>query len=193
MPLAAGRRRASLQPHRSPSCIMRLLLLSLLACSALALPVAAQTQLTMNDLMAVPVKVRGADCALFPAAALFDTLDLRVSQVNPFRFTPTRQQVEATENQLAVGGIRAIRTPLSPPDSANLAYIQTHLPDYKRQYFGFYNEKHQACIFIQLFEGGRPDWLYHHLVFLDGGASIWEVCYNLDTQQFYFFGYHSEA
>jgi len=172
---------------------MRLLLLSLLASSALALPAAAQTQLSMNDLMAVPVKVRGADCALFPAAALFDTLYLRVSQVKPSRFTPARQQVEATENQLAIEGIRAIRTPLSPPDSVNLAYIQTHLPGYKRQYFGFYNKKHQACLFIQLFESDNPDWLYHHLVFLDGGPSVWEVCYNLDTQQFYFFGYHSEA
>jgi hypothetical protein len=143
--------------------------------------------------MATSVKVQGAACALFPAVAPFDTIGLRGAKSTPYRFTPTRQQAEAAENQLRAGGIYAIRAPLSPPDSLNLAYIQKHLPDYKRQYFGFYNAQHQPCLFIQLFENETADWLYHHLLVLDGGASVWEVCYNLDTRQFYFFGYHSEA
>jgi len=133
----------------------------------------------------------GADCALFPAAAQLDTLGLHGATVEPYRFTPTRHQVEMAEQQLEAEGISAIRQPLTPADSANLAYIQAHLPVYKRQYFGFYNAQHQPCLFIQLFESDHPgDWLHHWLLILDGGPSVWEVYYNLDTRRFYGLGYH---
>lgn len=169
------------------------LLFSLLTGSLLALPAAAQLQPTMNDLMATPLKVRGVDCALFPAIAQFDTTGLRRAKSPPYRFTPTHQQVEAAESQLNTEGIYAIRAPYTPYDSVNLAYIQKNLLAYRRQYFGFYNAQHQACLFIQLFEDDNTDWLYRHLLFLDGGSSVWEVCYNLDTRRFYSLGYHSQG
>jgi hypothetical protein len=166
-------------------------LLAFLVFSLLQQPAVAQDALTLQDLMATRVQLPRADCALFPAAAQLDTLGLHKAAVEPSRFTPTRQQVEMVEQQLEAAGISAIRQPLTPPDSANLAYIQAHLPVYKRQYFGFYNAQHQPCLFIQLFEGDNlGDWLHHWLLILDGGPSVWEVYYNLDTRRFYGLGYH---
>jgi hypothetical protein len=173
---------------------MRFSLLVLLMSGFFAQPVAAQVALTLKDMMATRVQLPRADCALFPAVARLDTPGLHEAVIKPCRFTPTRHQVEMTEERLYAGGISAIRSPLTPLDSANLAYIQTHLPTYKRQYFGFYNVQHQPCLFIQLFESDYPsDWLYHQLLILDGGPSVWEVYYNLDTRQFYGLGYHSQG
>lgn len=170
---------------------MRALLIGLLASILLGLPATAQIQPTMHDLMATAIKVQGADCALFPAVARLDTLDI----LEPItgRFAPVRQQVEAAETQLHEKGIEAIRCPVNEYDAANLDYIQKHLGGYKRQYFGFINSQGQVCLFIQFFESDNSDWLFQHLIFLDGGPSVWETCYNLDTKQFYGIGYHSQG
>lgn len=170
---------------------MRALLIVLLASTLLVLPATAQTQPTMHDLMATAIKVQGADCALFPAVARLDTLD--ISEPITGRFAPVRQQVEAAETQLREKGVEAIRRPFNEYDAASLQYIQKNLSAYKRQYFGFFNAQHQACLFVQFFENDYSDWLYQHLLIMDGGTSVWETWYNLDTQQFYGISYHSQG
>jgi len=180
---------------------MRLLFLSLLASSLLPLPAAGQNQLTMNDLMATPAKVRGVDCALFPAAALLDTIELHQSRVKPSRFTPSSQQIEMAERQFAEKGLAAIAKPTILTDSvlifirsnATLSYINSHLPVYKRQYYGFYNAAYQPCLYINFLEEPKADWLYRHILVLDGGAAFWRISYNLSTQQFYGFAVNGEA
>jgi hypothetical protein len=163
---------------------MRLLLLSLLACSALALPVAAQAQLMMNDLLAVPVKVRGADCALFPAAA-----SMRPYVQNNLvkgRFTPTSQQVSDAEHLLPVLKSNYLQSD-SSVNYANLNYVQGHLPKYKRQYFGFYNKQRQPCLFINFLGYAHSQWLNRLTYVDDGGNLFWRIRYNLTTHQFYSF------
>ena len=180
---------------------MRLFFFSLLASILLSLPAAGQNQLTINDLMATSAKVRGVDCALFPAAALLDTIELHQSRVEPSRFTPNSQQIEIAERLFAEKGLAAIAKPSVPTDSvlifirsnATLSYINSHLPVYKRQYYGFYNAARQPCLYINLLEEPTADWLYRQIVVLDGGAAFWRISYNLITQQFYGFAVNGEA
>ncbi|RZJ86349.1 MAG: hypothetical protein EOO60_13540 [Hymenobacter sp.] len=178
---------------------MRLFIL--LASILLGLPATAQTQLTMNDLMATPIRIRGVDCALFPAAALLDTSELHTARVEPRRFKLTPQQIEIVEKQFAEKGLAAIARSTFPEDSililirsnAALSHINNHLAVYRRQYYGFYNTLHQPCLYINFLEEPVSGWLYNHIMVMDGGAAFWRISYNIVTHQFYGFSLNGEA
>lgn len=75
---------------------MRSFLTVLLLGHAFLAPTNAQKRPVPKDTIATRVRLPGADCALFPAAASF-TRYLEYTLLNTGRFTPTRQQVAMTE------------------------------------------------------------------------------------------------
>jgi hypothetical protein len=162
---------------------MRLLLLSLLASSGLALPAAAQTLPASKDTVATHYQLPGADCALFPAAA---EITYRIGGGFPVtgRFKPTRNQVRKVEHALPdVDLAKFLRQQPASMQQYYAAYpgiIKANLSKYQRQYYGFYNVQHQPCLYLNFFyEPGVerssqpiPYWLRAPIEMNDGGQPI---------------------
>lgn len=181
---------------------MRLVNLTALFISILSCPAAARVFPAPYDTIATRHTVRGADCALFPAAARWPGWVAPIAQGQ--RFTPTRTQVRATEQALAEVRLLAINPGRKTgTDSAYARQISQRLGQYHRQYFGFYNQHRQPCLYLNLlldtaFDGSDsglhppaagyvPHWLRAPQQLADGGWQFWSVYYNLATRQF--FGY----
>lgn len=149
----------------------------------------------------------GADCALFPAGNfIYDTTGKNsiVGDSVTGRFTPTKQQVDSVENLLPTvlqamvsssgfrGKERYYKKHIRP--------LPTSLKNYRRQYFGFYNSRHQSCLYVNFFNPDSPyikafsfDWLLKRVLITDAGfmlddsPNLWQVSFNLTTQQLYNF------
>lgn len=179
---------------------MRLLLLSLLASSALALPVAAQVPPAPRDTIATRYQLPEADCALFPAAASMGTWNDE-HLLKSGRFTPTHEQVATTEKALLAVRLQDVyEHRISGYYADYPAIIKNHLPEYNRQYYGFYNAQHQACLYINFFPGRyeQPSdnnalWLRWPVNVYDGGSGFWRIYYNLITHKFFNFSHNLEG
>jgi hypothetical protein len=167
---------------------MRLLLLSLLAGSALALPVAAQVHRYPVPAFMQPqhYQLPKADCAIFPAAAALDVAALG----SPGRFTPTTQQVDSVEYALATVDLNRVNAePELPGYEAYPQLIKKKLPQYRRQYFGFYNSLNHSCLHITFIKADLADafWLQWREKVFDAGPDYWTVCYDASAKVFYTF------
>ncbi|SET75006.1 hypothetical protein [Hymenobacter actinosclerus] len=182
--------------RRSLWLLLRLLLLVRLP----ALPVAAQQLPPPPDTIAVPYRLRQADCALFPAAATLPP-ELAKLAPSPGRFTPTRRDVRTAEKALRRVSLARVNAQLQPAYYAQYpALIQQHLADYRRQYFGFVNPEGHRCLFLNLFIeqreevlGSVPFWLRQAVWTYDGGSAYWSICYDLTTHSFYDFRHNDEG
>jgi hypothetical protein len=136
------------------------------------------------------VQVRGADCALFPAAAELPFHQNALVALPLKRFTPTVQQVATAEQKLAT---------LFPSAYAANTYcaepLKQSAPAYKRQYYGFYNAKNQPCFYIRFFFSTPADYSTNMATWLQKpvkasakpGSDAWDMSYNLSAGEFYDF------
>jgi hypothetical protein len=138
------------------------------------------------------VQVRGADCALFPAGAECHYL-LKTA------FTPTLLQAEEAERALATATLSAVDPHAKSwyKKTPNPAYsnIAAHLPSRGQQFYGFYNAKHQPCLFINAFPLyksflSNQRWLRATVWVDDGGPAFWQAHYNLLTHRVEYFSYN---
>ncbi|HET9506120.1 MAG TPA: hypothetical protein VFO93_21450 [Hymenobacter sp.] len=186
---------------------MRRFLLALLWLSLFQQLAAAQVAPAPQVPLATQVQVRGADCALFPAEKFIYDIAGKNSIVGDSvtgRFTPTKQRVDSVENLLPML-LQAMV--ISPRFRGKERYYKKHLRPlpknlkrYRRQYFGFYNSRHQPCLYINFFNPDSPyikafgfDWLLKTVLITDAGfmlddsPNLWQVSFNLTTQQLYSF------
>ena len=181
---------------------MRFLLLSLLVGHLLALPTAAQTLPAPKDTVATRYQLPGADCALFPAAAAFPENKLGdIYELGMQRFTPTQEQVYATEQLLKAIRLDQVSYRYEFTDYYDNypAIIKKNLANYKRQYYGFYNAAHHACLFINFFTEYKEEihpplyWLHHPVRVYDGGWAFWSIYYDLTDKKFFLYEHNSEG
>lgn len=163
--------------------------------------VAAQDQPAPADTTAQLLQLSGAACALFPAAArLPDEVDYYVTRTG--RFSPTPQQVAEAEQALPTAPLQQIYERMPSRYYADYPLIiKQNLAKYQRQYYGFYNEKHQPCLHINFFYEPNversiipvPYWLRAPIKMHDGGPAYWRIYYNLTTRQCYHFSHNGEG
>ncbi|RFP64380.1 hypothetical protein D0N36_14420 [Hymenobacter lapidiphilus] len=163
-------------------------------------PVAAQQRRPVVDTIAVHFPLPGADCALFPAKAALPPWN-PTAPLPTKRFTPSRGQVRAVEK--ALQGLSLERVNERPETGYYAGYaalIKQHLPDYQRQYFGFYSPQGHRCFFINFFverldepAGYVPRWLRTPMITHDGGSAYWSIFYDLTTRTFYQFEHNVEG
>ena len=143
-------------------------------------------------------QIPDADCALFPASARLPADDAG-SIAHRGRFTPTCQQVVQVEKRLC--NIKLVAFASTNPNAYEkqlAAGIKQRLQKYHRQYFGFYDTQHHACLYINFFYEGVeehpgfvPRWRREVIQVEDGGAGYWSIYYDLDTHTFYKFRHNS--
>lgn len=67
--------------------------------------------------------------------------------------------------------------------------IHRHLKKYKRQYFGYTDEKNDRILFINCFWGKEimheNEWLKQRIMVNDGGSYYWSVKYNIKTDKLF--------
>ncbi|MBO2010937.1 hypothetical protein [Hymenobacter negativus] len=151
---------------------------------------------------AVRYQVLDADCGLFPSTAHIPTDDQGNDLPHRGRFTPTKPQVAHLEQALRTLPLArvSVRTGYRIRPSY-LVLIQQNLPRYKRQYFGFYNQQGQPCLYINFFPehfvkeypGYTPRWLLEPISVDDGGAGFWSIQYNWTTHQFYDLAHNADG
>jgi hypothetical protein len=163
-------------------------------------PAAAQTPASPGDTIAFHYQLPAADCALFPAAASLPA-HIVATTTSTGRFTPTRPQVVQAERALRKVSLAQVNPhPETPYYAAYPASLQKQLGVYRRQYYGFYNAQHHACLYINFFIESReeppgqvPHWLRAPVFFYDGGPALWCIYYDLTLHQFYDFQHSSEG
>ena len=162
----------------------------------------ALAQAAPADTVATRVQVLGVDCALFPARATFPRSDTEDDEYKPGmkRFTPTTEQVTATEQALLGVQLDRVKGRIEPNDyyDAYPRIIKKHLKEFQRQYYGFYNQQQHACVFVNFFlekrEVGAPEssvWLTQPITLMDGGWQYWSVYYDLTAHKFFHYA-HAE-
>lgn len=145
----------------------------------------------------------GADCALFPAAASFPPTPMGDEyKTGMKRFTPTQAQIAATEQALLAINFDQIsyRYELTDYYANYPQLIKSHLSNYKRQYYGFYNGQKHLCLFINFFTEyteeihGQPMyWLYYPVHVFDGGYGFWSVYYDLTAKKLFLYEHNGEG
>jgi hypothetical protein len=117
------------------------------------------------DSIAVRYKTYRYDCAIF-------------SSSDKDRFTPTKEDIDKAEINL-----RTKLKELNNPAYNQKTRIQNMLRKYKRQYFGYINEKGEKILYINCFCNKEfcKDWLTKIIFVLDGGSCFWNVKFNLTT------------
>lgn len=151
------------------------------------------------DTVARRLQVLGADCGLFPAAAQLLTDESGRAPVHRGRFTPTPAQALRVEHALRTLPLAQVSPlPGHPVTPRYPAYIHQHLARYKRQYFGFYDGRGHACLYVHFFAeqpaeypGYTPAWLRAPVQPVDGGAGYWSLKYDETTHRFYDFEHNS--
>jgi hypothetical protein len=120
------------------------------------------------------------------------------------RFTPTQQQVDSVETRLPQL-LRSLAR-LQRPSDADRSYkrhlrpITKNLATYQRQYIGFYNRKHQPCLYIHFFTSDiafySSEYFLQRLVEMsdagfmtDSSPNLWHVNLDLTTTQLYRFSF----
>jgi len=128
-----------------------------------------------------------ADCAIFPAAA---AVDAPLDSPSLGRFTPTSQQIDSAEQALATVELSRINAEAEPAGYSDYPrLIKKQLPQYKRQYFGYYNLMNHPCLYIvfAIVQPTDTSWLKASYRVFDAGPDYWTVRYNLATKTFYAF------
>lgn len=162
----------------------------------------AQPSAAPPDTVATRYQLPGADCALFPAAAAFPEHKLGdIYELGMPRFTPTQEQVYATEQSLQSVNLYQVSYRYEFTDYYDKypAIIKKNLANYKRQYYGFYNAAHHACLFINFFTEYKEEihpplyWLHYPVRVYDGGWAFWSIYYDLTDQKFFLYEHNSEG
>jgi len=116
------------------------------------------------------------DVAIFPETSLDMILGMR--------FTPTREDIEKAETALKTQ-LQELNKPLV--NQHNSPIIHKKLRKYKRQYFGYINDKGQKILLINSFWNKKEYsyWLESKVSVLDGGSYYWSVNYDLETNELF--------
>ncbi|MCA1965502.1 MAG: hypothetical protein LDL23_02500 [Flavobacterium sp.] len=120
-------------------------------------------------------KTRQFEVAIFPESSN------ELMQQN--RFTPTKEEIIKAENALK-SKLKFINNPLMNQSSSPI--IHKNLKKYKRQYFGYINEKGEKILYINsLWKKNEKEtkWLQQIIMVSDGGSHYWNIEYNLETEE----------
>lgn len=122
-------------------------------------------------------KTRQFEVAIFPESSN----DLM--QQN--RFTPTKEEVFKAENALKLK-LKYINNPLINQSSSTI--IHKNLKKYKRQYFGYINDKGEKILYInslwsKSIKEHHWHWLNEIIMVSDGGSHYWNIEFNLETDE----------
>jgi hypothetical protein len=102
------------------------------------------------------------------------------------RFTPSKQEIEIAEQAL-IKQLAAINADRQNQDATPI--IDKNLSKYKRQYFGYTNDKGNKILFINCFwKRNKEDeklWLNERIMVLDGGSYFWNIKFNLTTNELF--------
>lgn len=172
---------------------MRPYLLALVISSLFVQRLAAQQPLPTKAI-ATRYQLPGADCALFPAA--MSSWDGTTQPKPTGSFTPTKQQVVLAESLLASHLHFLADTFSTIGYGYGCKEVLKNLPNYRRQYFGFYNSQHEPCLGINSFVANKFFeflWLQQPIDVEDGGTDFWHIYFNLSTQRFFSFNYNSQG
>ena len=99
------------------------------------------------------------------------------------RFTPTKEEIIKAENALK-SKLKFINNPLMNQSSSPI--IHKNLKKYKRQYFGYINEKGEKILYINsLWKKNEKEtkWLQQIIMVSDGGSYYWNIEFNLETDE----------
>jgi hypothetical protein len=107
-------------------------------------------------------------------------------------FTPTSEEIDSLEAKIEVRltELKTTKTDLEFP-----TFIIDNLKDYKRQYFGYVNEKGERIIYFNFFHnsGNVYGWREGEVVIKDGGYYYWRMKWNLTTNDIIDFYVNGEA
>jgi hypothetical protein len=97
------------------------------------------------------------------------------------RFTPTKEEIVAAENALK-SQLKELNS--DKMNQSDTPVIDKNLKKYKRQYFGYINERGEKILFINCFWRKDKDeslvWLKEQIRVLDGGSYFWNVKYKIE-------------
>lgn len=115
--------------------------------------------------------------------AIFPESSNELMQQN--RFTPTKEEIIKAENALKLK-LKYINNPLINQSSSTI--IHKNLKKYKRQYFGYINEKDEKILYInslwsKSIKEHNWHWLNEIIWISDGGSHYWNIEYNLETDE----------
>ena len=113
--------------------------------------------------------------------AIFPESSNEIMQQN--RFTPTKEEIIKAENALK-SKLKFINNLLINQSSSPI--IHRNLKKYKRQYFGYINDKGERILYINsLWSKSYKDniWLNEIIWISDGGSHYWNIQYNLATNE----------
>jgi hypothetical protein len=99
------------------------------------------------------------------------------------RFTPTKEEIINAENALK-SKLKEVNRNFE--NQYNLPIIHRNLKKYKRQYFGFINDKGEKILYINsLWKKNEEEnkWLQQIIMVSDGGSHYWNIEYNLNTDE----------
>lgn len=102
------------------------------------------------------------------------------------RFTPDISEVEKAEAALLkqLGKLNSDRQ-----NQYATPVIDKHLSNYRRQYFGYIDQKGNKILFINCFWKRKKEeeniWLKEQIRVLDGGSYYWNVKYNLNNDELF--------
>ncbi|CAM3764565.1 hypothetical protein FLCU109888_00455 [Flavobacterium cucumis] len=99
------------------------------------------------------------------------------------RFTPTKEEIFEAEKALKSKLKEANR---NLENQYNSPIIHRNLKKYKRQYFGFINDKGEKILYINsLWKKNEEEtkWLQQIIMVSDGGSHYWNIEYNLETDE----------
>ncbi|MEL1246871.1 hypothetical protein [Flavobacterium helocola] len=120
-------------------------------------------------------KTRQFEVAIFPESCN------EIMQQN--RFTPTKEDIIKAENALK-SKIKEVNRNFE--NQYNSPIIHRNLKKYKRQYFGFINNKGEKVLYINsLWKKNEKEtkWLRQIIMVSDGGSYYWNIEYNLDNDE----------
>lgn len=108
------------------------------------------------------------------------------------RFSPTVEEVLLLEKALS-SQIKELNKHRNYQTRKNA--IDRHLNRYCRQYYGYIDLKGKKIIgvnsFIRDFEDNS--WRWEYQLFFDGGASVWQVMFDISTDKLFSFGTNGVA
>ena len=120
-------------------------------------------------------KTRQFEVAIFPESS---------DEIMPGkRYTPTKEDIIKAENALKSKLKEANR---NLENQYNSPIIHRNLKKYKRQYFGFINDKGEKILYINsLWKKNEEEtkWLQQIIMVSDGGSHYWNIEYNIETDE----------
>jgi hypothetical protein len=123
-------------------------------------------------------KTKDFDVAIFP--------ENHLEFISNQRFTPTRQEIDKAEIALS-NNLKNSNKQLVNQSSTPIIHIK--LKKYKRQYFGFIDNKGDRILYINCFwsknENNSERWLTNEILVLDGGSYYWNVKFNVTKNEIF--------